>query len=117
MTQEPDKDAVSRAWVNGLKDAARVFSKDRGISAPAVRITLTNGDWFYVYGAATGIPNFIGFTIYPEDDADMVRNTDGRPVPSRSVYVPISSIYKVELDVQAPREERVGFFVEDALAP
>jgi hypothetical protein len=79
-----------------------------------VRVTLTNGDWFYVYGAVTGIPNFIGFSVYPEDEADMVTSKEGLPVSSRSVYVPISAIYKIEVDAQPPREERVGFFLEEA---
>jgi hypothetical protein len=47
----------------------------------------------------------------------MTQNKEGIPVPSRSVYVPISAIYKVEVDAKPPREERVGFFVEDAPAP
>ena len=90
-----------------------MFANERGIAAPTVRVTLTNGDWFYAYGAAVGLPNFVGFAVYPEDDEDMVDNRQGQPVPSRSVYVPLSSIYKVEIDARPPREERVGFFVED----
>jgi PII-like signaling protein len=98
--------AVDDPWVRELLERIEEFTQARGGHEPVVRVTLVDGDSFFLHSVVPGPgQDFVTLQPHPERYADMLAS-DGGPVPPRALVVRQSAIVKVELLAKAPRGTR-----------
>ncbi|MBV9195865.1 MAG: DUF190 domain-containing protein [Solirubrobacterales bacterium] len=93
-------------WLTELRDRILNFSRARGVHQPVVRVTLADGERFFLYALEPGPgENFVTLHPHPERYAELVPTDQGR-VPPRALIVPRDAIVKMELLVKPPRGTR-----------
>jgi PII-like signaling protein len=97
----------SARWVRALLERIERFARERESRDPVVRITLADGDRFFLYAVEPG-PGDELVTLYPHPERydEMVPSPHGERIPPRALAVPPSSIAKVELMARPPRGTR-----------
>ena len=104
--------AADDAWVRALSDQAHAFARSCGRREPLVRVTLADGERFFLatIEAAPGA-GFVTLHPHPDRYEEMTADADGAPRTPRAVIVPRQSIAKVELLSRTPRGTRslIGF--------
>ena len=86
---------MSRAsdWVAGMRRAIRDFAQSRQCPKPLVRVTLDDGEQFFLEAMAPGPgEDFVTFTVYEPNDE-----------MTRPVVLHLDAIRKVELLRKPPR--------------
>ena len=94
-------------WTAELVRRARAFAELRGGHAPIVRVTLENGERFFLFDIEPG-PGDTLVTLYPHPAryAEMLRAADGAPITPRAVVVRQDAIAEVEFLHHVPRGTR-----------
>ena len=89
-----------------MRDRVREFARLRGGHDPVVRVTLADGERFFLYAIEPG-PGREFLTLYPHPEhyEQMLETSSGR-VPPRAVIVPQGAIAKLELLPRPPRGTR-----------
>jgi PII-like signaling protein len=104
-TRAPD--AGISPWLAAMLERARAFADARGVRDPVVRVTLADGESFYLMGIEDGPgEGFVTLHPHPERADEMLGIGHGTPLPPRAVIVPHQAIAKVELLAAAPRGSR-----------
>jgi hypothetical protein len=98
--------AAGTPWLAELLDRVERFARARGGRAPFVRVTLADGERFFLHSIEPG-PGDDCLTLHPhpERHADAVPTSAG-PLPPRALVVPRASIVKIELLTKPPRGTR-----------
>ena len=101
----PDRGGES-PWLRDLQDRVREFARLRGGHDPVVRVTLADGERFFLYAIEAG-PGREFLTLYPHPERyeQMLETASGR-VPARALIVPQRAIAKLELLTRPPRGTR-----------
>lgn len=99
-----------RAFIAAIGERVRTFAATRDCEAPAVRVTLSNGENFLL-AAMEPEPGggMITLAPIPEDLSELVESTPGRWVTPTALIVRIGDIRTLEILAEAPEEIRVGF--------
>lgn len=94
-------------WVRELIDQAQAFAHSRGRQEALVRVTLADGERFFLAGLepAPG-GGFVTMHPHPERYDDMLSRAGGPPMTPRAVIVDRRSIVKLELLAKTPRGTR-----------
>jgi PII-like signaling protein len=102
---EPSAGAVS-PWLADLLERIDRFARDRGGRPPVVRVTLADGERFFLYAIEAG-PGDDCLTLHPHPERyeEMV-DAGGTRLPPRALVVPQASILKIELLTKPPRGTR-----------
>ena len=104
-------------WARRLIDEIREFSETHDRPRPLVRVTLADGEQFYL-SALEPRPGdgFVTLHPHPEQAAELVPGAEGSVLVPRSLIVPLTGLRKVELLTHVPRGMRsnVGFLLPDA---
>jgi hypothetical protein len=83
------------------------FARERATLDPVVRLTLADGERFFLYAVEPGPGDgFVTLHPHPERYDEMRATRAGERVPPRALAVPLSSIVKVELLSRPPRGTR-----------
>jgi len=99
--------AGSGSWVAALLGRVERFGRERGARDPVVRITLADGERFFLYAVEAGPgEEFVTLLPHPERYDDMLPTADGARIPPRALVVPLSAIAKLELLARPPRGTR-----------
>ena len=99
-------------WVGRLAAQAEAFARTRGLQQPIVRVTLVDGEQFFLASLQPEPGDgFITLHPHPARYADMVGGGGGDMVTPRALIIPIRSVVKIELLTRPPRGTRslVGF--------
>jgi PII-like signaling protein len=98
--------AAESPWLREMRDRIRDFTRLRGVHEPVVRVTLADGERFFLYAIEPG-PGREFLTLYPHPERyeELLETGSGR-VPPRAVVVPQASIAKIELLTRPPRGTR-----------
>jgi PII-like signaling protein len=100
----PPPAASDPPWLAELRVRAREFAASRGAYAPVLRVTLVDGERFYLWRAAGGPgPGNVTLVPHPERYDELVGAGGDAP---RAVVVPERSIVKLELLARPPRGTR-----------
>jgi len=104
---EPAGADDSGPWVRALLGRVELFGRERGASDPVIRITLADGEQFFLHAVEPG-PGAGFVTLHPHPDRydEMLVTAEGNRVPPRTLVVPLSSIAKLELMARPPRGTR-----------
>lgn len=99
--------AASGPWVHALLARVERFGRDRGVNAPVVRVTLDDGERFFLYAVEPG-PGVDFVTLHPHSERyrDMIAPAEGERLPPRALIVPLIAIAKLELRTRPPRGMR-----------
>lgn len=94
-------------WVRSLGEQAQAFARSRGCREPFVRVTLADGEQFFLATVeASPGGGFVTLHPHPERYDEMLARPDGAPVTPREVIVPRQAIAKIELLSRTPRGTR-----------
>jgi hypothetical protein len=108
-------------WVEGLMQAVADFERTRGAINPGVRLSLTDGESFFLSNArpAPGEELLILYPYPPGMTTDLPVGEDGYPVMPRVVIVSPQAIAKIELMAVPPgqREARFGLHAAEEPPP
>lgn len=98
--------AEQAPWLRALLERIHDFARSRGGHEPVVRITLADGERFFLYAVEAG-PGDQFLTLYPHPERydEMLQGAGGR-IPPRALVVPHQSIAKIELLAKPPRGTR-----------
>jgi PII-like signaling protein len=109
---EPAADTDEACWLRTLGREVAEFARSRGRRDPIVRITLADGEQFFV-ASAEARPGGGFVTLYPHPAryTDLVEGIEGNLIVPRALVVPLTSITKIELLAKVPRGTRslLGF--------
>jgi hypothetical protein len=100
-------------WCESLRDAIQEYTRTRR-RTPAVRVTLTSDEQFYIYNA-TPAGSLVALAPYPDErGAEMIRppgadEHDVRDYTPRVLLTDPSRVAKTELLYEAPARQAVGF--------
>jgi hypothetical protein len=95
--------------VAALQDAVRRFVAPRSISGCTVRVTLADDRQVFVKEMQAGPgPLHVTLDVYPDDNADMLLESEGLFTPS-ALIVQLDRLIVVELMHEAPEDRPVGF--------
>ena len=90
--------AASGPWVQALLARVERFGRDRGVNAPVVRVTLEDGERFFLYAVEPGPGvDFVTLHPHPERYREMIAPAEGERLPPRALMVPLIAIAKLEL--------------------
>jgi len=115
-----DASSPTARWVAELGEKVRAFAGRRGLKACAVKVTLVDGEWFFVDALEPGPgEGFVSFSAYPPP-AEMAERMvpvsieiDGAErnvfMTPRVVVARVEAVRKVELLSDPPRDHPVGF--------
>ena len=93
-------------WARALLDEIAEFAMTRGRPQPFVRVTLADGEQFFLAGIESRPGDgFVTLVPHPERVAELV-TTEADVVTPRCVVVPLAGIASVELLSSAPRGTR-----------
>jgi PII-like signaling protein len=99
-------------WLRALAHEAAVFAQSRGRRDVLVRVSLADGEQFFL-ASADERPGGGFVTLYPHPTrfTELVEGSEGELVVPRAVIVPLAAIAKIELLARTPRGTRslVGF--------
>jgi PII-like signaling protein len=104
-------------WAHTLVDEIREFAARHDRPRPLVRVTLTDGEEFFLAGIeARPGDGFVTLYPHPAQAADLTSGPGGTTLVPRSVVVPLAGIRKVEMLSHVPRGVRsnVGFVLPSA---
>jgi PII-like signaling protein len=98
-----DAGGARSPWVDAMLGKAHEFAGQHGIRAPVVRVTLADGEQFFLRAAEAGPQPWL-VTLYPhlERYGEPAAAVADRGSPPRAVIVPHASIAKIELLAKAP---------------
>jgi PII-like signaling protein len=105
----PPRDAADEdaGWVRELAAQVHSFARERGLHDPLVRVTLVDGERFFLASLAPQPGGgFVTLTPHPEHYGEMVAGHAGEVLPPRVLIVPRESITKVEVLAKTPRGTR-----------
>jgi hypothetical protein len=97
---------TSQQWCESLRDAVRFYAASRR-RLPAVEVTLSTGERFYVVNA-TAHGGLVALAPYEDDDP----RTNVEGFSPRLVVVEPDRVAKLELFYDAPEHQAVGFGIE-----
>jgi PII-like signaling protein len=104
--------AGESSWVGRFNQQVAAFALERGRHEPLVRVTLTDGEQFFL-ASLDERPGEGLVTLYPHPESyeEMIETEHGRLVSPRAVIVSPASILKLELLADTPRGTRslVGY--------
>lgn len=116
----PRAERGEAAWVDRFAAQVDTFARDRGRHEPLVRVTLVDGEQFFLASLeeAPG-DGFVTLRPHPEHYEDMVQGKLGDMLAPRVLVVPRQSILKMELLASTPRGTRslLGFRLRDEGLP
>ncbi len=99
-------------WVEALKQAVSDFESSRSAANPGVKVTLVDGESFFLNNARPG-PGHDLVILYPYPPGmttELPTGEDGFPVMPRVLIVSPGAVAKIELMAEPPgqREARFG---------
>jgi PII-like signaling protein len=98
--------AATSPWLADLLQRIERFARDRGGRAPVVRVTLADGERFFLHSIEAG-PGEECLTLHPHPERyDEMVKAGGARLPPRALVVPQGSIVKIELLTKPPRGTR-----------
>ena len=111
----------TKDWVDALKEAVSDFERSRSSTNPGVKVTLVDGESFFLSNARPG-PGHDLVILYPYPPgmtADLPIGEDGYPVMPGVLIVAPSAVAKIELMAEPPgqREARFGLRAAAPSAP
>jgi PII-like signaling protein len=99
-------------WVDQFAARVEAFARERGRHHPVVRVTLLDGERFFLASLDPEPGDgFVTLCPHPDHYGDMVQGEHGDMLFPRVIVVPRQSIAKLELLASAPRGTRslIGF--------
>jgi hypothetical protein len=111
--------APAQEWLDVLQEAIRLFREDRRFaSGLVVKLTLADGDSFYVMKAEAGPgEHFVTLSPYPprRSIAEEMVNVEEELLPETPTICVVRPefIEKIEVLVDAPTSHEVGFRLPD----
>lgn len=113
--------ADAKEWVEALKQAVSDFERSRSSTNPGVKVTLIDGESFFLNNARPG-PGHDLVILYPYPPGmttDLPTGEDGYPVMPRVLVVAPSAVAKIELMAEPPgqREARFQLHVAEEVPP
>ena len=94
--------SAAAEWMNNVTKALRAFVEERNIEAPTIKVTLTDGEWFFLHSASAMGSELLSLSPYPDEESQFVEGRDGTRLPPRVVVVDPRYVHKVELLAHAP---------------
>ncbi|QEC49300.1 DUF190 domain-containing protein [Baekduia soli] len=99
--------AEESGWLDALLGRVQEFTRQRGGREPIVRVTLADGEQFFLFAVEAGPGDgFLTLYPHPEHYDELLKVPGGGRLPPRAVIVPHGSIMKMELLARAPRGTR-----------
>jgi PII-like signaling protein len=99
-------------WVDRFAAQADAFARERGLHEPLVRVTLVDGERFFLASLEQHPGDgFVTLCPHPEHYGEMIQGEHGDMLAPRALVVPRQSILKMELLASTPRGTRslMGF--------
>ena len=106
-------------WVEALKQAVSDFENSRKATNPGVKVTLVDGESFFLNNARPG-PGHDLVILYPYPPGmttDLPTGEDGYPVMPRVLIVAPSAVAKIELMAEPPGQREARFGLRAAEEP
>jgi hypothetical protein len=106
-------------WVESLKQAVTDFERSRSAANPGVKVTLVDGESFFLNNARPG-PGHDLVILYPYPPGmttDLPTGEDGYPVMPRVLIVAPSAVAKIELMAEPPGQREARFGLRAAKEP
>jgi hypothetical protein len=106
-------------WVEALKQAVTDFERSRSAANPGVKVTLVDGESFFLNNARPG-PGHDLVILYPYPPGmttDLPTGEDGYPVMPRVLIVAPSAVAKIELMAEPPGQREARFGLRAAKEP
>lgn len=97
----------SGPWVQALLRRVERFAGERGVRDPVVRVTLADGERFFLETVEPGPGDeFVTLEPHTERYDETLPMAGGGRVPPRALVVPVRSIAKLEMMTRPPRGTR-----------
>lgn len=101
----------AKDWVEALKLAVSDFERSRSSTNPGVKVTLVDGESFFLNNARPG-PGRDLVILYPYPPGmttELPTGADGYPVMPRVLIVAPSAVAKIELMAEPPGQREARF--------
>ena len=109
----------AKDWVEALKEAVSDFERSRSSANPGVKVTLVDGESFFLNNARPG-PGHDLVILYPYPPgmtAELPTGEDGYPVMPRVLIVAPGAVAKIELMAEPPGQREAHFQLRPAEEP